>query len=59
MPILHLELERAVPADRVHATAQAADRVHGTAQAGRSVPRTHIGRRDRSSEATLTSRSSA
>jgi hypothetical protein len=30
MPILHLELERAAPADRVHANAQAADRVHGT-----------------------------
>jgi hypothetical protein len=50
MPMLHLELERAVTADRMHATAQAADRVHGTAQVGRSVPRTHIGRRDRSSE---------
>jgi hypothetical protein len=48
--MLHLELERAVPAGRMHATAQAADRVHGTAQAARSVPRTDLGRRDRSSE---------
>jgi hypothetical protein len=48
--MLHLELERAVTADRMHATAQAADRVHGTAQVGRSALRTHIERRDRSSE---------
>jgi hypothetical protein len=36
MPILHLELERALSADRVHGTAEAGDRFRAR----------HVGRRD-------------